>query len=125
MRKVIARRLQESKTFIPHFYVVQEVRADKLADLAHQLKVMDSKSLSTTSSCVPQLLPSRSIRRSTPASTLALTRLSASRRSTSPLPQCFDGLITPIVRHADCKSIANLRRGESSREKSARGETLP
>ena len=38
MRKVIAERLQESKTFIPHFYVIQEVNAEPMVQLRTQLK---------------------------------------------------------------------------------------
>lgn len=37
MRKVIGQRLQESKTFIPHFYVSQEIIADPLIQARSQL----------------------------------------------------------------------------------------
>lgn len=38
IRKVIAKRLQESKAFIPHFYLFQEVGADALVATRYQLK---------------------------------------------------------------------------------------
>jgi len=38
MRKVIAQRLQDAKSFIPHFYVEQEFRAEALVSLREQLK---------------------------------------------------------------------------------------
>ena len=38
MRKVIGKRLQESKTFIPRFYLTQELRAERLIDSREQLK---------------------------------------------------------------------------------------
>ncbi len=37
MRKVIAQRLQESKTYIPHFYVSQDVNVDSLVRLRKEL----------------------------------------------------------------------------------------
>jgi pyruvate dehydrogenase E2 component (dihydrolipoamide acetyltransferase) len=41
MRKVIGQRLQESKTFIPHFYLRQEIDAAPLFDVREQLKSYD------------------------------------------------------------------------------------
>ena len=41
--KVIAQRLQESKSFIPHFYVTQCIDAEPLVSLREQLKNHDVK----------------------------------------------------------------------------------
>jgi pyruvate dehydrogenase E2 component (dihydrolipoamide acetyltransferase) len=38
MRQVIAKRLQEAKTFIPHFYLVQEIDASLLVEVRTELK---------------------------------------------------------------------------------------
>ena len=38
MRKVIATRLQQSKSFIPHFYIRQEIDAESLGNVRDQLK---------------------------------------------------------------------------------------
>lgn len=43
MRKTIARRLQESKSFIPHFYVKQSVDAEPLMQIREQLKNLSVK----------------------------------------------------------------------------------
>lgn len=43
MRKVIAQRLQESKTFIPHFYVTYEINMEPLAELRKQLATSSIK----------------------------------------------------------------------------------
>lgn len=40
MRKVIGKRLQASKSFIPHFYVFEEIVVDSLVDVRSQLKNM-------------------------------------------------------------------------------------
>jgi pyruvate dehydrogenase E2 component (dihydrolipoamide acetyltransferase) len=37
MRKVIAQRLQDAKSFIPHFYCAQEVQMDKIVSLREEL----------------------------------------------------------------------------------------
>ena len=37
IRKIIGQRLQESKTFIPHFYTTQEILADKIVSLRSEL----------------------------------------------------------------------------------------
>ncbi|MBM3199062.1 MAG: 2-oxo acid dehydrogenase subunit E2, partial [Chlamydiae bacterium] len=41
MRRVIAERLQQAKSFIPHFYLTQKVRAESLLALRQQLKAGD------------------------------------------------------------------------------------
>ena len=38
MRKVIAQRLSQAKTFIPHIYVRQEIDAGPIVDAREQLK---------------------------------------------------------------------------------------
>ena len=38
MRKVVGKRLQEAKSFIPHFYIRQEINAAPLFDVREQLK---------------------------------------------------------------------------------------
>lgn len=43
MRKVIGQRLQDSKSFIPHFYVRQEINAQPLVELYEQLKQCELK----------------------------------------------------------------------------------
>jgi pyruvate dehydrogenase E2 component (dihydrolipoamide acetyltransferase) len=43
MRKVIGQRLQESKTFIPHFYVEQTIDASALVDFREQLRNLEIK----------------------------------------------------------------------------------
>lgn len=109
MRKVIARRLQESKTFIPHFYVVQEVRADKIVDLAQQLKTMGLK-LSFNDfvmrASVLALKEHPEINSGFHAAAQSIIRFETIDISFAvSIP---DGLITPIVRYADCKSIAEV-----------------
>ncbi len=109
LRKVIAKRLQESKTFIPHFYVAQDVRCDALYTTREQLKTVGIK-LSVNDFIIR-------------ASALALKthpEVNSGFDSTSDSIISFQtidisvavsvegGLITPIIRHADFKNIGEI-----------------
>ena len=109
MRKVIAKRLQESKMFIPHFYVTQKVNAEGMINLREQLKEHDLKI--TFNDLIIR------------ASALALRkhpRVNAGFNSVNNTMIQFktidiaiavsieDGLITPIVRHADYKNLGEI-----------------
>ena len=109
VRKVIGDRLQASKTFIPHFYVTDEVIMDKLLSVRSEL--MDFGKKYTINDFVMRALA------------LALRKFpgvnSGYNSETNQIIQFKtvdlsiavaipDGLITPIIRHADFKSIAEL-----------------
>ncbi len=109
MRKVIAQRLQESKTFIPHFYVGQDVRCDALHAIREQLKNIGIK-VSFNDLIIR-------------ASALALrehpevnTGFDSTKQSVivfktidiSVAVSIEAGLITPIVRHADFKNVGDI-----------------
>jgi pyruvate dehydrogenase E2 component (dihydrolipoamide acetyltransferase) len=109
MRKVIAQRLQESKTFIPHFYCTQEIAADRLVALRAELAagglklsfndfIMRATALSLREHPVVNsgfnTVTNSIIRFKTIDISVAVS-----------LPT---GLITPIVRHADFKNLGQL-----------------
>lgn len=109
MRKVIAERLQGSKTFIPHFYVRQTIDAGELVEIRDQLKNCDIKLtfndfiLRATAIALryhPKVnsgynsLTHKIIRFKTIDISLAVS--------------VEGGLITPIIRHADYKNLGEL-----------------
>lgn len=109
IRKVIAKRLQESKASIPHFYVQQAVNAVPLDQFREQLRNADVKI--TFNDCVVR------------ACALALrnhpivnsgfnnangTILRFKTVDISVAVSAPSGLITPIVRHADYKSLEEI-----------------
>lgn len=109
MRKVIAERLQDSKRSIPHFYCTQEVHCDKIVSLRAELLTLGIK-LSVNDFILR-------------ATALALKEHSAVNSGFNPDSRAIirfqsidisiavsvpDGLITPIVRHADSKSLQQL-----------------
>lgn len=109
MRKVISQRLQESKSYIPHFYVQQTIDAEALVTFRDQLKKLDYAV--SFNDCVVK------------ATALALKEHPIvnsgynSANNTIIHYQTVDvavavsisgGLITPIVRYADYKDLLDI-----------------
>ena len=114
MRKVIARRLAESKTFVPHFYVSMDVELDALLKLRADLNARSAKDgpgafkLSVNDLIIK-------------ATAIALKRMPKVNASFTDDAAIYyddvdisvavsipDGLITPIVRKADLKGLAAI-----------------
>ncbi len=109
MRKVIAQRLQAAKAFIPHFYVTMEVRAEKLLDAREQLKSLGHK-ISVNDfvvrACALALREHPEVNSGFNSADQTLIRFKTVDVSVAvALP---DGLITPIVRHADFKNLGEI-----------------
>ena len=109
MRKAIGERLQASKTFIPHFYVTQEINASPMIDIREQLKKMDVKV--TFNYFVVR------------ASALALREHPTINSGFNSIDKKIirfktidiaiavtidEGLITPIIHHADYKNLGQI-----------------
>ncbi len=109
MRKVIAQRLQDAKSFIPHFYCAQEVQMDKIVSLREELISLGIK-LSFNDFILR-------------ATALALREHPQVNSGFNPKSRTImrfktidiavavsipDGLITPIVRLADYKNLQEL-----------------
>ncbi|WP_424812515.1 pyruvate dehydrogenase complex dihydrolipoamide acetyltransferase [Roseococcus sp. YIM B11640] len=114
MRKVIARRLSESKATIPHFYVAADIEIDALLELRAKLNARSPKDgpgafkLSVNDLVIK-------------AAAVALKRIPAVNAAwtddailrfndvdISVAVSIPDGLITPIVRNADVKGLAAI-----------------
>ncbi|WP_374383410.1 pyruvate dehydrogenase complex dihydrolipoamide acetyltransferase [Dongia sp.] len=114
MRKTIARRLQESKQFVPHFYLTVDCEIDRLLKLREEVNAASPKDgpgaykVSVNDFVVK-------------ASAVALMQVPAANASWSDdgikMYKSADisvavaipgGLITPILRHADRKRITEL-----------------
>jgi pyruvate dehydrogenase E2 component (dihydrolipoamide acetyltransferase) len=109
MRKVIGQRLQESKTFIPHFYVTYEIDVMPLNDLRKQL-LSSSIKLSVNDFVVKAAAVALSKH---PVINSGFNSVSQSiiRYQTVDISIAVsidNGLITPIVRLADHKSMAQI-----------------
>jgi pyruvate dehydrogenase E2 component (dihydrolipoamide acetyltransferase) len=132
MRKVIARRLSESKQTVPHFYLSVHCAMDALLALRTELNTLspdDPKAPSYYRLSVNDML----IR----ASALALRHVPEANASWTDeaIVQYHDvdiavavaipgGLITPIIRHADTKSLPTLSREMKALAERARQNKL-
>jgi pyruvate dehydrogenase E2 component (dihydrolipoamide acetyltransferase) len=109
MRKLIGQRLQESKTFIPHFYCTQDVLVDRLVAVRAEL-----------ASGALKLSFNDFVVRATALALREHPNVNAGFNSVSKAIIRFktidiaiavsmeSGLITPIVRHADFKNVGQL-----------------
>jgi pyruvate dehydrogenase E2 component (dihydrolipoamide acetyltransferase) len=109
MRKIIAQRLQESKTFIPHFYVTLEIDADALSSARDQLKnggIKVSFNDLVVRACAIALREHPHINSGFNSINSTIIRYKTIDISIAvSLPS---GLITPIVRHADYKNLGQI-----------------
>jgi len=125
MRKTIARRLVEAKREIPHIYLTTECTVDRLMEMREQLNELGDVKVSVNDLVVKALA-------------LALARVPDANVSWTPeglvrhggvhvgmavsLPD--NGLITPVVRDADRKSIGQLAQETRSLAERARAKKL-
>jgi len=109
IRKIIGQRLSEAKTFIPHFYTVQEILADKMVSLRAELASAGLKI--SYNDCILRAV-ALSLREhpemnsgfnSVTQAMIRFKTIDLSVAVSSP-----SGLITPIIRHADFKNIGQL-----------------
>ncbi|GBR42386.1 pyruvate dehydrogenase complex dihydrolipoamide acetyltransferase [Gluconobacter roseus] len=111
MRKVIARRLTESKTQVPHFYVSVDIELDALLELRSKLNATaqeNSFKISVNDMMIKAValalkkVPGVNVQ-FTDAETLHFENVDISMAVSIP-----DGLITPIIRDADRKSLREI-----------------
>lgn len=109
MRKIIGQRLQESKSFIPHFYVQQVIHADALVAAREELK-----SWGTTVSINDFIVRACSLAlREHPIVNSGFNSVNQAVIHFKTIDIAIavsvgGGLITPIVRHADFKNLGEI-----------------
>ncbi|MGB3391946.1 MAG: dihydrolipoamide acetyltransferase family protein [Stenotrophomonas sp.] len=108
MRRTIARRLSESKASIPHFYLSVDCRVDRLLALRAEFNATRPRRVSINDFIVRAAALALS---EVPEANVAWTD-AAMRQFThadiSIAVATDDGLITPIVRRADTKSVSEI-----------------
>nr|WP_314073666.1 pyruvate dehydrogenase complex dihydrolipoamide acetyltransferase [uncultured Roseococcus sp.] len=114
MRKVIARRLSESKQNVPHFYVAMDIQIDALLELRAKLNARSPKEgpgafkLSVNDLIIKAAAVTL---RRIPAVNAAWTDEAILRFNDVDISVAVsipDGLITPIVRNADVKGLSAI-----------------
>ncbi len=112
MRRVIAARLLESKTTIPHFYLNIEIDAEPLMALREQVNA------ASTANGGPKYTVNDFVMRATVLATGSVPEVNGSFQGDSILYHgethlsvavaVEDGLVTPVIRSAQAKSIKDL-----------------
>lgn len=125
MRKVIGERLQSSKTFIPHFYVQQEVNAENMVQIREQLKEHGVKVTFNDFVMRAAALALRShphINSGYNSENQSITRYQTIDIAVA--VSIDGGLITPIVRHADFKNMGQLSKEVKALAMAAKNNSL-
>ncbi len=117
MRKIIARRLTEAKSTIPHFYISMDIEIDKLIDLQGQL---NAKSPARDQPGSYFITINDLVIRAAGATLRRIPEVNASWTDDgmvfyddvdiSVAVAIPDGLITPIIRRADQKGLLTISR---------------
>jgi len=130
MRKVIARRLTEAKSTIPHFYVSMDIEIDAMVRLLNELNAKAPKEgpdayLITINDMV--IKASAATLRRVPTVNAAWTDDGTALFDDVDISVAVaipDGLITPIIRRADQKGLATISREMKDLAGRARGGKL-
>ncbi|HEU0093664.1 MAG TPA: dihydrolipoamide acetyltransferase family protein, partial [Vicinamibacteria bacterium] len=108
MRKTIARRLVESKFTAPHYYVTVEIAMDAAVDVREQIQRLEEAKVSyndlVVKACAKALTRFPMVNASW-AGDKIVTHAEVNIGIAVAIP---DGLITPVVRNADRKSILDI-----------------
>jgi pyruvate dehydrogenase E2 component (dihydrolipoamide acetyltransferase) len=113
MRKVIARRLSESKQTIPHFYLTVDCEIDRLLDLRKQLNAKSPEGAGAYKLSVNDFVV-RAVAlalRQVPAANATWTDQAVLRYDEVDVSVAVatpSGLITPVVRKADTKGLVQI-----------------
>jgi pyruvate dehydrogenase E2 component (dihydrolipoamide acetyltransferase) len=106
---VIAQRLQEAKTFIPHFYVTQTINANPMVEMREQLRNAGIKLTYNdfvTRACALALREHPNVNSGFDSVNNAVIRFKTIDIAIAvSLPA---GLITPIIRHTDFKNLGEI-----------------
>ncbi|MFZ4772705.1 MAG: dihydrolipoamide acetyltransferase family protein [Chlamydiia bacterium] len=125
MRKAIGKRLQQSKQFIPHFYVTHAVQMTKLLETRQQLKefgiecTVNDFILRATALALREHPQVNSGFDSKNQAIVRFHTVDISLAVSIP-----DGLITPIIRVADYKGLEEISKEVKSLAKKAKEGTL-
>ena len=128
MRKVIARRLLESKQTIPHYYLTGQARVDELVklrkDIITEIKKMTDVRLTYTDLIVKAvgqaLIECPSLNATFDGETISY----AQRADVGVAVAVPDGLVVPVIRGVDCQPLTRIVADRAQAVAKARSGTL-
>ena len=119
MRKVIARRLSESKQTIPHFYLTIDCALDRLLGLRAEINARRGDAKVSVNDFIVRAVALALVK--TPAANASFTETAIRLYQDVDVAVAVatpDGVITPVIRRADRKSLLEI--SAATRELSAR-----
>jgi pyruvate dehydrogenase E2 component (dihydrolipoamide acetyltransferase) len=108
MRRTIARRLTESTTTVPHFYVTTDCKVDDLLELRQRINRGSNRKISVNDLVVLAMVAAL---REVPEANVSWTDTGLRRYDHVDIAVAVStpgGLITPIIRSADMKKLSNI-----------------
>lgn len=108
MRKTIARRLTESKSSVPHFYLSADCRVDRLLELRREINAIDGVKISVNDLVVKAVAAAFM---DVPEANTTWTDEGMLRHRTADIAIAVsldDGLVTPVVRGVERLSVTAL-----------------
>ncbi len=124
MRKTIARRLVESKTTIPHFYLTAEADMESAMTFREQIKEVHGAKLSVNDLVIKAV--ALALRR-VPEANASWTDEGIVRHARVDIGMVVavdDGLLTPVIRSADAKTLGQIAAEAQDLGKRARDRKL-
>jgi pyruvate dehydrogenase E2 component (dihydrolipoamide acetyltransferase) len=124
MRRTIARRLTESKASVPHFYVTREATADALHRFHLQVKGATETRITLNDLVLKAVALAL---RALPEANASFTDAGIVRHGRVDLGIAVsveDGLVTPVLRNADQKSLGQIARESQDLIERARARKL-
>ncbi len=108
MRKVIARRLGESKFAAPHFYLTMEICMDKLMAMRGEVKKLTDTKISFNDFIVKAVAKSLKQHKAINASWLGDKIRYYNYVNIGVAVAIDEGLVVPVIRHTDTKSLSQI-----------------
>lgn len=124
MRRAIARRLTESKSTVPHFYLVADLRVDKLLALRSEVNATPDTRISVNDLLIKAIATAH---REVPESNVIWTDDALRRFDTVDIAVAVStekGLVTPVVRDVASLSLTQLSATVAELVERARGGRL-
>lgn len=108
MRRTIARRLSESKSTIPHFYLSAACKMDKLMALRAEINASSTRKISINDFIVKAVAAALKVSPQMNVSWTDSALRQYAQADISVAVSTDGGLITPVVRAADSKSLSTI-----------------